>query len=56
MRRVNAIKTLGETTVLCTDSMCTFTENRMTVARLVVGGMRRMIATGTASKRLAVTE
>ena len=38
-RRVNAIETLGATTVLCTDKTGTLTENRMTVARLVAGGV-----------------
>ena len=33
-RRINAIETLGATSVLCTDKTGTLTENRMTVARL----------------------
>jgi Ca2+-transporting ATPase len=33
-RRVNAIETLGATSVLCVDKTGTLTENRMTVARL----------------------
>ena len=33
-RRINAIETLGTTSVLCTDKTGTLTENRMTVARL----------------------
>jgi Ca2+-transporting ATPase len=37
-RRINAIETLGATTVLCTDKTGTLTENRMTVSRLVAGG------------------
>ncbi|MBE0546810.1 MAG: HAD-IC family P-type ATPase, partial [Rubrivivax sp.] len=38
-RRINAIETLGATTVLCTDKTGTLTENRMTVSRLVAGGL-----------------
>lgn len=36
-RRINAIETLGATTVLCTDKTGTLTENRMQVAALAVG-------------------
>ncbi|MCC6201017.1 MAG: cation-translocating P-type ATPase [Moraxellaceae bacterium] len=36
-RRINAIETLGATSVLCVDKTGTLTENRMTVSRLQVG-------------------
>ena len=44
-RRLNAIETLGETTVLCVDKTGTLTENRMTVAALSVQGMLLEAAT-----------
>jgi len=44
-RRLNAIETLGETTVLCVDKTGTLTQNRMSVAALSVGG--EMLETGS---------
>ena len=37
-RNLNAVETLGKTTVLCVDKTGTLTENRMNVASLSVGG------------------
>ncbi len=38
-RRINAIETLGATTVLCSDKTGTLTQNRMAVQQLVAGGV-----------------
>ncbi len=50
-RRVNAIETLGATSVLCVDKTGTLTENRMTVARLLIG-----IGPGAAVNSFTVNE
>ncbi len=38
-RRINAIETLGATSVLCSDKTGTLTQNRMAVQQLVAGGV-----------------
>ena len=42
-RRLHAIESLGETTVLCVDKTGTLTQNRMQVAALSVPGQRLML-------------
>ena len=42
-RRLHAIESLGETTVLCVDKTGTLTQNRMQVAALCVPGQRLML-------------
>ncbi len=46
-RRINAIETLGATSVLCADKTGTLTENRMTVARLQSEGELLNVDYGT---------
>lgn len=43
-RRLNAIETLGQTTVLCVDKTGTLTENRMAVAALFANGLTLELA------------
>jgi Ca2+-transporting ATPase len=54
-RRLSAIETLGQTTVLCVDKTGTLTHNRMAVAALVVGDETLRIAGGVQLAELPET-